>query len=121
MTNQTNSLKIQDAFSNNILNKKPHQKTLESLTLIVVDNVLQQVFKKEGKNIIYNFLAENFQLEREEIPDKPEIFSTGLKKLLGSGALVIERMILHRLYIELGLKLEFSKNLIFSDQISELR
>jgi len=43
-------------------------------------------------------------LKKEEIPDKPEEFITGLEKIYGSGARVIERLIVSEMAGEFGIE-----------------
>jgi hypothetical protein len=95
--------------------------TLDNLLLKVVDKTMKQVFTETGTKVIYDFLKNNSRLKREEIAKKPKIFSTGIKKLMGSGAPVIEKMILKNLYSKLELKLEEKDGYEFSDHIKELR
>lgn len=95
--------------------------TLDNLLLKVVDKTMKQVFTETGIEVIYDFLEKNSCLKREEIARKPKIFSTGMKKLLGSGAPVIEKMILKNLYSKLELELEEKDGYEFSDHIKELR
>jgi len=95
--------------------------TLDNLLLKVVDKTMKQVFTETGIKVIYDFLENNSRLKREEIAGKPKIFSIGMKELLGSGAPVIEKMILKNLYSNLELKLEDKDGYDFSDHIKELR
>jgi len=96
-------------------------KKLEDLLPNVIDETLKQVFKEEGAKTIYVFIENNSHLKREEIVEKPEVFSDGLEKLLGSGAPVIEKLILKKLYRKLELKFRGKKGYEFSDYIKELR
>ena len=89
--------------------------------LKVVDKTMKQVFTETGIEVIYDFLENKSCLKREEIARKPKIFSTGMKKLLGSGEPVIEKMILKNLYRRLGLKFEEKKDYEFSDYVKDLR
>jgi len=59
---------------------------LDDLLLSVVDETLKQVFREAGTKVICNYLENNFHLKWEEIAKKPEVFSAGLERLLGSGA-----------------------------------
>jgi len=77
---------------------------LDDLLLGVVDETLREVFREEGAKVIYDFLENNCHLKREEIAEKPEVFSAGLERLLGSGALVVEKLILKNLYSRLRLE-----------------
>jgi hypothetical protein len=95
--------------------------TLDNLLLKVVDKTMKQVFTETGTKVIYDFLENNFHLKRKEIAEKTKPFSTGMKKLLGSGEPVIEKMILKNLYRRLGLKFEEKKDYEFSDYVKDLR
>ena len=95
--------------------------SLDDLLLSAVDETLRQVFREEGIKVIYNYFENNSHLKREEIAEKPDVFSAGLERLLGSGAPVIEILILKNLYRKLGLKSEEKKGYEFSDYIKELR
>ena len=95
--------------------------TLDDLLLKVVDETLRQVFREAGIKVIYDFLENNSHLKREEIAEKPEVFSAGLERLMVSAAPVIEKSILKNLYRKLGLKFEEKESYGFSDYIKELR
>ena len=94
--------------------------TLEDLLLEAVDETLRQVFREEGIKVIYEYLEHNFRLKREEIVEKPDVFSAGLVRLLGSAAQVIEILILKNLHNTLGLKFERKEGSRFSECIKEL-
>jgi len=87
----------------------------------MVDETLEQVFKKDSTKIIFDYIKTKCHLKREEIAEKPEVFSDGLERLLGSGAPVIEKLILKNLHCKLGLKFREKKGYEFSDYIEELR
>ena len=95
--------------------------TLDDLLLKVVDETMKQVFREAGAKAIYSCIENNSHLKREEIAEKPEVFSAGLERLLGSGAQVIEKLILKDLYSKLELKFAEKKGCEFSDYIKELK
>ncbi len=97
------------------------KETLDDLLLKATDEMLRQVFKENGTKVIYGFLGNNSHLKREEIAEKPEVFSAGLKRLLGSGAPVIEDLILENLYSKLESEFEEKEGYQFSDYVEELR
>ena len=101
--------------------RKISKKKLADLLLSVVDETMRQVFRAEGAEVINVFIWNKCHLKKEEIAEKPEVFSAGLEMLLGSGASVIEDLILNSLYRELGLKFEEKDGYEFSDYIKELR
>jgi len=94
---------------------------LDDLLLSAVDETMNHVFREAGTKVIYDYLENNSPLEREEIAEKPKVFSAGLERLLDSSAPVIEKMILKNLYSKLGLKFEEKKGYEFSDYVKELR
>lgn len=94
---------------------------LDDLLLNAVDEILKQVFQRAGAKVIYNSIENKRHLKREEIGEKPEGFSAGLERLLGSAAPVIEKMILKNLHSKLDLKFEEKNGYEFSDYIKELR
>jgi len=95
--------------------------SLDDLLLSVVDETLRQVFREAGTKVIYDYLENNSHLEREEIAEKTEVFSSGLEKLLVSGAPVIEKLILKNLYRRLRLEYEEKEGYEFLGYIKELR
>lgn len=94
---------------------------MDDLLLSVVDETMRQIFKDTGAKVIYNYLTNNSHLKLEEIAEKPEVFSSTLKMLLGSGAQAIEISILKNMYSKLGLKFETKKGYGFSNYIQELK
>jgi len=94
---------------------------LDELLLSVVDETLKQVFREAGAKVIYDYLGNKFHLERDEIAEKPEVFSVGLEELLVSAGPVIENMIINSLYSKLELKFAKKKGYAFSDYLKELR
>jgi hypothetical protein len=95
--------------------------TLDDLLLKVIDDTMRQVFRETGTKVIYGFLANNSHLKREEIAEKPEVFSAGLEKLMISAAQIIEKTVLKNLYRRVGLKFVEKEGYEFSDYIKELR
>lgn len=94
---------------------------LDELLLDVIDETLKCVFKEAGADVIYNYIENKCHLKREEIAEKTEVFSAGLERMLGSGAPVIEKLVLKNLYRKLGLKFKEKKDYEFSDYVKELR
>jgi hypothetical protein len=95
--------------------------SLDDLLLNVIDETLKHVFKEPGAKVIYDYLRDQCHLKREEIAEKPEVFSAGLERLLESGAVLIEKMILINLSSKLQLKYVEKEGCEFSDYIKELK
>ena len=94
---------------------------LNDLLLKAVDETLNHIFKEAGAKVIYNYLENKCHLRREEIVEKPDVFSVSLKRLLVSAAPLVEKMILENLYSKLELKFEEREGYEFSDYIMELK
>jgi len=94
---------------------------MDDLLLSVVDETLEQIFKGAGAKVIYKFMENKCHLRREEIAEKPEVFSAGLERLLGSAGPVVEKMILRNLHSKLRLRFVERKGYGFSDYVKELR
>jgi PAS domain S-box-containing protein len=93
----------------------------DAMLLAVMDETLEQVFKGVGVQVIYASFEKNFQLKREDILKNPDVFSAGLERLLGSAAVVIEKLIIRNLCQRIGLDHEEKEGFQFSDRINELR
>ena len=94
---------------------------LDDLLLSAVDEILKQVFKEEGVEVIYSFIENKCHLKRDEIAEKPEDFAAGLDRLLGSAAPFMEKLILQKLYDKLELRFAEKEGYEFSDYVRELR
>ncbi len=95
--------------------------SFSGLLLNAVDETLKEVFKEAGAKVIYNLLGNKCHLKREEIGEKPEDFSAGLERLLGSAAPVIEKLVLKNLCSKLRLEYEEKDGFGFLDYLRELR
>jgi hypothetical protein len=58
------------------------------------------------RTAIYERIERSYQLRREEIPEKLEVFHRALQQLLGAGDKVMEMLIARYLYRRLGLSFE---------------
>lgn len=87
----------------------------------LLDEQLKRVFGAPATSIIYNHLERNYSLKREEIPEKLEAFNTGLTEFLSSGAQVIQKMILEKLYSHTGIKHQIREGYSFVDYVTEVR
>ena len=85
-----------------------------------VKGVFLQIFEERAMETIFRLLKERFDLEIEDIPKKPEVFSQALLGLLGKGATIIEDLILERLYSDLNLDFQWKKDYTFSKYLTDL-
>jgi hypothetical protein len=94
---------------------------LDDLLLDVIDETLKHVFRETSAKVIYDYLKDQCHLKREEIAEKPVVFSAGLERLLKSGAVSVEKIILINLNSKLQLKYEAKEGCKFSDYIHGLK
>jgi len=73
------------------------------LLLETIDDSLNRLFGGMAGNLVYSFLKTVASLDREDITSDLIGFDAGLRKLLGSGATVLEKVIVKELYSRLGL------------------
>lgn len=97
------------------------QTEFEKTLIKTVDENLKDIFGETAASLIYNYLETDLSLKREDIPERIDEFKMGLKKFLSSGACVIQRIILERLYESYGLKLKERSDWKFEDYIDDLR
>ena len=90
------------------------------LLLEAIDDSLS-ILGDEPKRALYQYLATMHSLQREEIPDRLEEFSNGLKRALGGASSVIQRIILRKLFQKLGSTFRESQDSEFSDYIRDAR
>ena len=95
-------------------------KKFEKILLDVVDQGIRDVFGEAAVRFIYDYLERNSSLRRDDIPEKPEIFAEGLEEMLGSGAKVIEKLVLKNLYSHFGVNYQEREGYKFSDYIREI-
>jgi hypothetical protein len=79
------------------------------------------VLGNEPKQAVYQYLATIHSLDREQIPDKVDEFSTGLRKALGSASRVIERLILKKLFQRIGSTFRETADLEFTDYVTDAK
>jgi len=74
----------------------------DSAVLEAVDYGLA-VLGETVRQAIYSYVEMKYQVEREEIPEKLDVFRKASDGLFGAGAKVVEKLIARRLYSRLGL------------------
>jgi hypothetical protein len=99
---------------------KEEKKDIEQIIAESVEEGLK-VLGDSGKQAILFYLEKSFSVKKHEIPQKPEVFADGLKKIFGEGAHVIQKVILENLYSRLGLKYEEKENHTFVDYLRDVK
>ena len=69
---------------------------LDSASIEVVEETLEEVFGRTTKNMIFSILVTKYNLEKYDIPRKPEVFRKMLEDFLGEGGKVIENLIIEK-------------------------
>lgn len=95
-------------------------KDFEKLFIEAVDEGLN-VLGESGRQMIFFHLEKSHSIKRHEIPKKPEAFATGLEKIFGAGATVLEKLIVKSLYSKLGLKYEDKEERPFADYVNDVK
>ena len=90
----------------------------EKTLLRAVDDGLLLLGETPRKAIYYH-LNENFQLERENIPQEIEKFARALNAIFGSGAGLIEKFIVKELYRGLKFNFEETENFEFANYVRQ--
>lgn len=88
--------------------------------LEAVDHALLS-FGESPRKAIYYHLDRSFKIQKEDIPEETERFMCALSAIFGSGAAVIEKLIVKDLYQRLNLDLEEKTSLEIADSISLAR
>jgi len=92
----------------------------EKLFIEAVDEGLE-VLGESGRQMIFFHLDKSYSIKKREIPKKPEAFATGLEKIFGAGASVLEKLIVKSLYSKLGLKYEDKEDRPFADYVKNVK
>ena len=93
----------------------------EKSLIRTIDTQLKQVFGETGASVIYQYMQSTLSLRQEEIPRKLEAFSEGLNRFLSSGARVVEKVILDKLYSNFDQEFQFKEGHNFVDYVKDLR
>jgi hypothetical protein len=85
----------------------------EKLLLEAIDEGLSSL-GDSAKQALYFHLERNFDLKKQEIPQKIEEFAEALQKILGAGASFLEILIMKNLYKKIGGSLDWQESEKFS-------
>ncbi len=88
--------------------------------LEAVDHALLSFGESPSKAIYYH-LDKRFKIQKEDIPEEADKFASALTAIFGSGATVIERLIIKDLYQRLNLNFEEKSSFEIADYISLAR
>jgi hypothetical protein len=102
--------------------------TFDGLLLQAIDRTLRYTFGDVSTDVIYDYLEKKGCGVRE-IPQKLDVFSEGLRNVIGTGssrsflgvASIVEETILEILYTELKIEFNRQNPASFEDQVNKLR
>ena len=82
-----------------------------------VDEVVRNVFKDETAKVILKSLENP---SSGTLPERLQIFTDALPKILGVGSVIIEDLILETLHSKLNLEFQWKKDYTFREYVMEL-
>ncbi len=95
-------------------------KEFDELLLNAIDNAFISLGESVKKSIYYH-LEEQFQLKRNQIPNKLNKFQLAIEQIFGSGAHFLEILIMKNLYLKTGLTISMDEKVSFVDYVKELK
>ena len=93
---------------------------MKQILLEAIDEGLL-MFGEDAKQSIHYHVETRYQIKREEICDKIEVFGKALENLCGASANLIEATIAKNLYERLGLKFESHEGWMLVDYVNHAR
>lgn len=104
-----------------IIEKLKRKRKFNVLLLSEIDESMNQFFGGDIANTVYYYLEKNYSLKREDIPEKPNLFSKALESMFGKlGAEVIETFLIMNLSSKFEVTHQRKKGYKFSDCINKL-
>jgi len=97
----------------------PRNRCFKKLLLEAVDDTLSS-FGDSAKQAIYAYLEERFKIQKQEIPNKIDEFTSAIEKIFGCGAKLIEIQIMKHLYKKVRQDFEYfpeKDNLSFTEYV----
>jgi hypothetical protein len=92
--------------------------TFDDVVMQTIDEVVRNVFEDKTAETIFRYSGE---AGSENVDDRVRAFAGSLPKILGTGSVIIEDLILETLYSRLGLELQWKKDYGFTDYVIELK
>lgn len=91
------------------------------LFLRTLNEVLTDVFNEKSVDDIFSTMESVYQLRIEDIPDNAHLLSKTLERIIGTGHIIIEDLLVENLYLKNGLDYENKKGYSFTNYIEELK
>ena len=94
---------------------------IDGLILETVKEVLTEIFGELPVMYMLLTMKETHNLEVNDIPQEPQVFSRALQDILGKNSVLIEELIMEILHMKLEEKSKAEDNYEFSEHIRDLR
>ncbi len=78
--------------------------SFENLVTSILHDTLTMVLGEKVAEALYSYILRNFNLRKEEIVMKPEVFSKSVNRLFGRGGRVIQRVIIRNICDRVGVE-----------------
>ena len=95
--------------------------TFEKILLESIEKNLTKIIGKPGQKAIFNFIKEQYSIDRKDIPHRLEALVNGFNTILGTGSKAILNIVVKEVQSTLGLESIKNVNLDFVDQILTLK
>jgi len=92
----------------------------DEIIITTIKTTLQTIFGKRVSGTI-NKALRIYSVRWDEIPSNPILLSEILTKMLGSGHVIVEDLILENLYEELGVPYAYIKDYRFHNHLERIR
>lgn len=96
-------------------------KTLNNLLSESIDEVLTDLLGRKARQAVYDYLARNCSLAKEDIPENMEKFFEVTEEAFGKGSRTIAKCIVKRLFLKLEWKFENIPGFEFQDYLEMAR
>ena len=96
-------------------------KTLNNILSESIDEVLDNLLRRKTREAIYEYLARNYSLAKDDIPGNMDKFFQLIEEAFGKGSRTIAKCIVKRLFEKLGWKFEEIHGFDFYDYLEFAR
>lgn len=79
------------------------------------------VLGETGRQTVYSYIKMKYQVKREEIPERLDVFHRASGGLFGAGTEVLEKLIAKRVYGNLGLSFIQHENWTLAEYVDDVK
>lgn len=107
--------------SENVATSKslPQIRSFKDILLEAVDEALSSL-GNSAKQTTYIYLEKNFNIKKQDIPNKIDRFANAIEKIFGNGAKILEIQIMKNLHKKIGHNFEYfpkESDLLFTEYV----